>query len=584
MDVKREDPAETLTSDHSGVEVEALREELCEAQAALRESEERLRTLFAYAPEAIVMLDAETGRFIDVNPRAEALFGLSRERLAELGPVDVSPPYQPGGAPSLESAIAHVQAALDGTELTFEWWHRNAEGQQLPCEVRLVRMPWGSRNVIRGSITEISVRKRFELCERGRSQVLERIARGDSLSDVLQTLVKTIEELLPGMVCSVLILDQETRCLHFGAAPSLPQFYNDAVEGLKAGPATGSCGTAAHTGKRVIVADIRNHPYWAAYLPIIERLDVRACWSEPIISLESTVLGTFAMYYCEPREPVQLELDVIETSAQLAAIAIEHDRTKKLLSDVNASLERRVTSRTQALAEANKELERSNDELRQFAYIASHDLQEPLRMVTNFGQLLQRKIQVGADAESTEYLGYVVEGGQRMQALIDDLLEYSEIGYQSRPFQAVKLDRAVQLVLANLRASVQDTQAEITYGELPTVVGDKPQLVQLLQNLIGNAIKFHDQPPPKIHLTAEQNGAEWLVSVRDNGIGIAPEFYSRIFEFFRRLHNRDRFPGTGIGLAICKRVVERHGGRIWVESTLGEGSTFFFTLPMRDVK
>lgn len=332
------------------------------------------------------------------------------------------------------------------------------------------------------------------------------------------------------------------------------------------------------------MADIRNHPYWAAYLPIIERLDVRACWSEPIISLESTVLGTFAMYYCEPREPVQLELDVIETSAQLAAIAIEHDRTKKLLSDVNASLERRVTSRTQALAEANKELERSNDELRQFAYIASHDLQEPLRMVTNFGQLLQRKIQVGADAESTEYLGYVVEGGQRMQALIDDLLEYSEIGYQSRPFQAVKLDRAVQLVLANLRASVQDTQAEITYGELPTVVGDKPQLVQLLQNLIGNAIKFHDQPPPKIHLTAEQNGAEWLVSVRDNGIGIAPEFYSRIFEFFRRLHNRDRFPGTGIGLAICKRVVERHGGRIWVESTLGEGSTFFFTLPMRDVK
>ncbi len=584
MDVKRQEPVETLTPDRLDAEVESLREQLREAQAARRESEERLHTLFSYAPEAIVMLDAETGRFIDVNPRAEVLFGLSREQLIELGPIDVSPAYQPGGVSSLESANTHIQAVIDSAESTFEWWHCNAEGQQFPCEVRLVRMPWGNRSVIRGSITEISVRKQFELCERGRSQVLERIARGDSLTDVLHTLVNTIEELLPGMVCSVLILEQETRCLHFGAAPSLPQFYNQAVEGLKIGPATGSCGTAAHTGRRVIVPDIRNHPNWAAYQAIVEQLDLRACWSEPIVSLEATVLGTFAMYFREPREPVRLELDIIEISAQLAAVAIKHDRTKKLLSDMNASLERRVASRTQALAEANQELVRSNDELRQFAYIASHDLQEPLRMVTNFGQLLQRSMPDDTDAESNEWLGYVVEGGQRMQSLIRDLLEYSEIGYQSRPFQSVKLERVVQLVLSNLRASVQDTQAEITYDELPTVVGDKPQFAQLLQNLISNAIKFHDKPPPKIHLAAELQDGEWLISVRDRGIGIAPEFYSRIFEFFRRLHNRDRFPGTGIGLAICKRVVERHGGRIWVESTPGEGSTFFFTLPVRKVQ
>ena len=581
MDVKRQEPVETLTPDRLDAEVESLREQLREAQAARRESEERLHTLFSYAPEAIVMLDAETGRFIDVNPRAEVLFGLSRERLVQLGPIDVSPAYQPGGVSSLESANTHIQAVIDSAESTFEWWHCNAEGQQFPCEVRLVRMPWGNRSVIRGSITEISVRKQFELCERGRSQVLERIARGDSLTDVLHTLVNTIEELLPGMVCSVLILDQETRCLHFGAAPSLPQFYNQAVEGLKIGPATGSCGTAAHTGRRVIVPDIRNHPNWAAYQAIVEQLDLRACWSEPIVSLEATVLGTFAMYFREPREPVRLELDIIEISAQLAAVAIEHDRTKKLLSDMNASLERRVASRTQALAEANQELVRSNDELRQFAYIASHDLQEPLRMVTNFGQLLQRSMPDDTDAESNEWLGYVVEGGQRMQSLIRDLLEYSEIGYQSRPFQSVKLERVVQLVLSNLRASVQDTQAEITCDELPTIVGDKPQLAQLLQNLISNAIKFHDKPPPTIHLAAQLQDDEWIISVRDRGIGIAPEFYSRIFEFFRRLHNRDRFPGTGIGLAICKRVVERHGGRIWVESTPGEGSTFFFTLPVR---
>jgi light-regulated signal transduction histidine kinase (bacteriophytochrome) len=235
------------------------------------------------------------------------------------------------------------------------------------------------------------------------------------------------------------------------------------------------------------------------------------------------------------------------------------------------------------LAAANRELIRSNDELRQFAYIASHDLQEPIRMVTNFGQLLQRNMPAGADTETRDWLGYVVEGGQRMQALIRDLLDYSEIGYQARPFEAVGLERVVQLVLDNLRASIQDTAAEITYDPLPTVVGDKPQLVQLLQNLISNAIKFHDHPPPKIHLSARRQDDEWIVSVRDQGIGIAEKYYGRIFEFFRRLHDRDRFPGTGIGLAICRRVVERHGGRIWVESALGEGSTFSFTVPVRDL-
>ena len=136
----------------------------------------------------------------------------------------------------------------------------------------------------------------------------------------------------------------------------------------------------------------------------------------------------------------------------------------------------------------------------------------------------------------------------------------------------------------NLQSSVQDTNAQITCDELPTVAGDKPQLVQLLQNLISNAIKFHDEPPPKIHISAKQKDGHWVVSIRDHGIGVAPKYHDRIFEFFRRIHSRDRFPGTGIGLAICKRVVERHGGRIWVESTLGEGSTFFFTLPLRDLQ
>lgn len=563
-------------------ELELLQTELRDAQSAQRESENRLRTLFDYAPEAVVMLDVESGRFLDVNPNAEKLFGLSRTELAETGPVEMSPPCQPDGRPSSETAVRHIQEAIEGGTPVFEWWHRNAKGEPFPCEVRLVRMPWGNRSVIRGSIAELSDRKQLELSDRGRSQVLERIARGESLKDVLHFLVKTIEELLPGMMCSVLTLDQETNSLHQGAAPSLPQLYNEAVDGLQIGPGVGSCGTAAHSAQRVIVADVRSHPYWAAYGPALEQVDFRACWSEPIMSLNSTVLGTFAMYYREPREPVPLELEIIEIAAQLAAIAIEHDQTKQMLQGLNESLERRVTDRTKDLAKANKELARSNEELRQFAYVASHDLQEPLRMVTSFGQLLLRDFSDRLDGDAEEWLGFVIEGGQRMQALVNDLLDYSRIEHQARPFQAVQLQEVIEVAIANLRSSIEDTSAEITCDNLPTVVADKPQLVSLLQNLISNAIKFHDQPPPRVHVSAEEHGDHWVVSVRDNGIGIESKHAERIFEFFKRLHGRERFPGTGIGLPICKRVVERHGGRIWVESNTGQGSTFLFTLPKRD--
>ena len=581
MDLQREDQAETLAAAQCDEELASLREQLRQSQEAHRESEERLRTLFAYAPEAIVMLDVEAKRFVDANPRAEILFGMTRDELIKRGPLDMSPPFQPGGVPSDEAARDAIQAAVDGNLPTFEWWHCNADGQQFPCEVRLVPMPWGDRNVLRGSITEISHRKQLAMIEQGRFQVLESIARGDSLNSALHTLVTSIEELLPDTFCSVLVVDPDSKCLRLATAPSLPDFYNAAVDGLPIGPGIGSCGTAAHTGERTIVKDMRTHEYFAAYRAIIERLDVRACWSEPIISLDGGVLGTFAVYHTDPREPVRLELEIMEISAQLAGIAIEHEQTKRLLSDMNASLEQRVEARTRDLATANQELERSNDELRQFAYIASHDMQEPLRMVTNFGQLLQRTLSTDKGSDTAEWLGFVVEGGKRMQELITDLLQYSEIGYQARPFQQVCLKRVVELVLANLRSSVDDTKAEITWNALPTITGDKPQLVQLIQNLVSNAIKFHDTPPPKIHISAESRDDEWVVSVRDSGIGIKAEYRDRIFEFFRRLHNRDRFPGTGIGLAICKRVVERHGGQIWVESELGEGSNFRFTLPKR---
>ena len=227
---------------------------------------------------------------------------------------------------------------------------------------------------------------------------------------------------------------------------------------------------------------------------------------------------------------------------------------------------------------AQQELARSNAELEQFAYVASHDLQEPLRMVASFTQLLARRYQGKLDADADEFIGFAVDGSTRMQRLLNDLLAYSRVGTRSKPFDAIDCNSVLNDALTNLKPAIEDNGALITHEPLPIVRGDEVQLIQLFQNLIGNAVKFHGQEPPQVHISAKLQDRDWVFAVRDNGIGIAPEQQERIFLIFQRLHHRSEYPGTGIGLALCKRIVERHGGRIWVESEVGKGSTFFFTI------
>lgn len=252
------------------------------------------------------------------------------------------------------------------------------------------------------------------------------------------------------------------------------------------------------------------------------------------------------------------------------------------LQTMAAQLHTDITQRQHAQAQLQQyaqELARSNADLEQFAYAASHDLQEPLRAVSGCLQLLQQRYIAQLDAHATELIGHAVDGAMRMQTLIHDLLAYSRLNTRGSALTPVACATALERALANLRPAIAESGAVVTYDPLPTVPADATQLVQVFQNLLSNAIKFRSVQPPAIHIAAIREDDAWVFAIRDNGIGIASRHAERIFVIFQRLHTRRHYPGTGIGLALCKKIVERHGGRIWVESEPGKGATFYFTIP-----
>ena len=286
------------------------------------------------------------------------------------------------------------------------------------------------------------------------------------------------------------------------------------------------------------------------------------------------------------------------------------DRLKKAADEVKAystGLEQKVTERTSELQkeiserkggeekirqinlrlqDTNRHLEaskhallRSNQELEQFAYVASHDLQEPLRIVASYTGLLAKRYKGRIDSDADEFISFAIDAAKRMQRLISDLLSYSRMGKQEQPLDLVAFEIPLKQALANLREAAAEADAVVTYDPLPKVMADRAQLARLFQNLIGNAIKYRGNKPPEIHVGAKRKDGDWLFSVRDNGIGMEPQYAKRIFILFQRLHNKSEYSGTGIGLTICKKIIERHGGRIWVESELKEGSAFYFTIP-----
>jgi len=277
--------------------------------------------------------------------------------------------------------------------------------------------------------------------------------------------------------------------------------------------------------------------------------------------------------YAQHRDGTVFPVDVMLSPLQLPdgfvmIGAIRNRTAQKQAMDM-------LVLQTEALAQSNEELE-------QFAYIASHDLQEPLRMVGSYAQLLAKRYHGKLDRDADEFIAYMTDGASRMRTLINDLLAYSRSSRKPLQHQWLCGDDVVRTVLTDLQIRIHEAQALVTHDPLPRVWADRAQLTRVVQNLIENALKYHGPDSPTVHVSAARQKDEWVFSVRDNGIGLNPEHAERIFKIFQRLHSKDEYPGTGIGLAICKRIVERHGGRIWVQSLPGQGATFFFTLPFRE--
>lgn len=349
-----------------------------------------------------------------------------------------------------------------------------------------------------------------------------------------------------------------SRIWHF-ENPAQFENFRQVTEGTPLAIGTGLPGRIAKSGKSAWIPDINEDTNFPRKKLAID-LGVKGAFGFPVLA-QGEVVAVLEFFSSNIEEPDQELLTVMSNvGAQLGQLVerkqAEHDLARKV-----------------------EELARSNAELELFAYVASHDLQEPLRMVASYTQLLARRYKGQLGDEADEFIGFAVDGATRMQHLIQDLLSYSRLTTRGKALHFIQAVVACNSAIENLHASIKESNAQVNVGPLPGVLADATQLTQLFQNLIGNAIKYRNERRPEIYVAARRNGNEWTFSVQDNGIGIEPQYCERIFQMFQRLHTRKEYTGTGIGLAVCRKIVERHGGRIWVESQPGHGSTFLFTIP-----
>ena len=560
----------------------------------LEKLQARFAAVLETVPQAVVFID-ESGESGWVNQAAALLLGLSQHHLSQ----GVVEPY------AIAQAMAALRMRADNTEaLTaqaaklfsqpqieiqdWEWQFSDpaqvlslsskpilwqpplgnpvpdmASGSLVPDRAILGRL-WVLNDITRQEQVQQALQQQNRRTELF-AEVTLKIRQSLQLQEILQTAVTEVRTILNAD--RVLVYRLWANGTGSGVAEEvLPGFptvlgytFSEEVfpEDSRQRYFQGRVGSVTNVEKDQAIA-----PCLVDYL---RQFKVAAKLVVPIVA-QGELWGLLIAHQCDrPRHWTDSETELLKQLADQIGIALTQAQL----------LEQEIRQR--------QELARSNAELQQFAYIASHDLQEPLRMVTSYLQLIERRYKGKLDPDADDFIGFAVDGAIRMKTLITDLLAYSRVGTHGKSFEQTDSTLALLAAIANLKVAIEESNAVITYDPLPVVMGDPGQLIQLFQNLIGNAIKFRGEAPPIVHISAQaidQPQLEWRFSIQDNGIGIEPQYAERIFVIFQRLHNRSEFAGTGIGLAICKKILERHDGKIWIESQPEAGTTFYFTLPI----
>ena len=512
-------------------------------EESLRVSEERLR--LAQTRGGVGVWDWNTiTNDLYFTPELEQLYGLNPGTIKTYG--DWRELTHPDDIDKIETERSSQIAKQQPFDLEFRILHDSGETRWLSARGGAIYDDNGQVKRVLGINTDITNRKKAE--------------------EILQTTLIRFYKILSSMSPSVLLVTADNKvefvnqefCKYFHLNGSPKNFI-----GYSSSEMTRVIRSAYRTPDDAL---LRIEEIVKKWKPVhgeeVLMLDGKSCLRDFVpLSIDGKPYGRLWLHL-DITDRKQIEEKLHESNTKLIKEVQNHQNTElKLKELVN-------------------ELKRSNKELEQFAYVSSHDLQEPLRMVALFTQLLERRYKGKLDEDADDYIKFIVDGAQRMKHLIDDLLSYSRVNTKGNEFSPIEMDKVMNNVLSNLQLISEEKKAEITIQEpLPTIIGDESQMIHVFQNLIANGIKFNDKKSPKIEISVKEDENGWIFSVGDNGIGIAPEYQAQIFEIFKRLHDRDEYPGTGIGLAICQKIIERHGGKICVESSKGNGSIFYFNIP-----
>lgn len=565
------------------------------AEQRVGESEERFRSLFYGTRQPQLLI--EDGRFVDVNQAALELMHIgSREDLFAMTFDAISPEVQPDGR-----TFAEVMADLGpdlraGRSRRIEWEHVRKDGSRFFVDALLTPITVGDRSMHLVNWTDITESRRRSASEKHHARVLELLLAKAPLPAVLEQVVLSVEVLMDDALCSILLVDRSGKRLVGGAAPHLPAFYNAAVENLEIGMGVGSCGTAAFTGKLVVVEDIATHSYWSPFAAVAASAGLGACWSMPVMDSTHKVLGTFAIYHRTVASPTQQDIGYIEQAAQLAAIAIETRHKEDALAEYRSHLEDLVAQRSAEILELNRKLEQRAAEaesanLAKSSFLAnmSHEIRTPLNAITGMAHLLRR---TGLDREQADKLDKIETAGNHLLEIISAILDLSKIeaGKFTLDDGPVRIEALFANIVSILGHKAQDKGIALRteIGSLPrNLRGDATRLQQSLLNYVGNALKFTERGAITMRARAEAETAQTVTirfEVEDTGIGIAPDVIPKLFGAFEQADSSTtrKYGGTGLGLAITRKIAEVMGGTAGVSSTLGKGSTFWFTAVLHE--